>query len=80
MCFFVGGGWAQQTTKRLKNIHIQVLQDAIDQYNIAKKQGDPTTICVQAGLVSPALLQAKLEEQYIKWKDKEKSDCRAAGL
>ncbi len=78
--FYVGGGWEQETAKQLKSIHIQVVRDAIDQYKIAQKQGDPTTICVQAGYVSATLLQAKLEEEFIKWKATEKAVCRAAGL
>lgn len=78
--FFAGGGWEQQTTKTLTNIHLQVASDALDQYKIAKKQGDPITICVQAGMVSAALLQGKFEDQYIKMKKIEESDCRAAGL
>ena len=64
----------------MQSIHEEVAQDLVKQYNIAKRQGDKMQICVQAGLVSAAYLQAKDEAKYRKWKATEKSDCRAAGV
>lgn len=64
----------------LENIEKQVATDSVDQYNIAKKQGDPMMVCVQAGFVSAAYLQAKDDANYNKWKDIEKADCSKAGL
>lgn len=64
----------------MDKIYYQVVQDTVDQYNIAKNQGDAMQICVQAGLVSAAYLQAKNQEKYNEWKAIEKADCRAAGL
>ncbi len=61
-------------------IENQVAEDAVKQYEIAKKQGDKIQICVQAGLASAAYLQAQNETKYNEWKDIEKKDCRAAGL
>jgi len=37
-------------------------------------------ICVQAGMVSAAYLQANDEPNYQKWKAIEKTDCKTAGL
>jgi len=37
-------------------------------------------VCVHAGLVAAAYLQAKDEENYREWKATEKTDCVAAGL
>lgn len=68
------------TRHGMDKIYYQVAQDTVDQYNIAKKQGDAMQICVQAGLVSAAYLQAKNQEKYDEWKSIEKADCRAAGL
>jgi len=62
------------------NIERKVANDAVEQYNIAKRQGDRIQICVQAGFVSAAYLQAKDQENYNRWKSIEKSDCRAAGM
>lgn len=61
-------------------IENKVADDAVDQYNIVKRQGDKMQICVQAGVVSFAYLQAKDENNYRRWKSIEKTDCRAAGL
>ncbi len=69
-----------QTQTYLDDIHKEVATDFVEQYNIAKRQGDPMQICVQAGLVSSAYLQAKDEKNYQKWKDIEKADCERAGL
>jgi hypothetical protein len=67
--YFVGGG-----------IETHVAYDFEEQYNIAKRQGDPMQVCVQAGLVAAAYLQAKDDGNYNKWKAQEKKDCNKAGL
>lgn len=58
----------------------KVVDDTLTQYDIAKKQGDAMQICVQAGMVSAAYLQAHNDTEYSKWKDIEKQDCAAAGI
>lgn len=73
--YFYGGGLQKHTNVELQNISNTVASDAVEQYNIAKRQGDKTQICVQAQLVSAAYLQAKDEANYTKWKTVEKSDC-----
>ncbi|WP_157817635.1 zinc-ribbon domain-containing protein [Candidatus Thiodictyon syntrophicum] len=78
--FFFGGGLEKQAAKDLKQIESQVAWDQVTQYNIAKRQGDPIQICVQAGMVSAAYLQANDSFNYNQWKATEKSDCRAAGM
>lgn len=70
----------QATTDYLDDIHKQVSADAVEQYNIAKRQGDKIQICVQAGLVSAAYLQEKNEASYNTWKATEKTDCQKAGI
>jgi hypothetical protein len=78
--FFAGGGFDQQVNRDMKKINNQVAEDALKQYNIAKRQGDFIQICVQSGLVVAAYLQAKDESNYQKWKDIQKNDCKAAGI
>ncbi len=68
------------TDAAMDDIHNKVSDDAVEQYNIAKKQGDAIQTCVQAGLVSAAYLQAKDEVKYNEWKAVEKQDCKVAGL
>lgn len=58
----------------------KVADDAEAQYDIAKRQGDAMQICVQAGAVAAAQLQAQNEASYQKWKDIEDNDCARAGL
>jgi hypothetical protein len=78
--YFYGGGLDQQASADLSKIQNQVATDALAQYQIAKKGGDATQICVQAGIVSAALLQAKNEESYVKWQQVQKADCAKAGM
>jgi hypothetical protein len=61
--------------KVMKDIHDQVATDSVEQYRIAKRNGDAVDACVHAGLVAAAYLQAKDEASYQKWKDIERSDC-----
>lgn len=78
--WFWGGGLENKTEDLLSDIKKQVTQDMIDQYEIAKRQGDRMQICVQAGLVCAGYLQAKDENNYRKWKDIEYNDCLRAGI
>lgn len=68
------------TSTSMQKIEDQVATDAVNQYNIAKKSSDPIQICVQAGLVAAAYLQAKDESNYLAWKETEKADCKRAGM
>lgn len=63
-----------------EEINIKVVDDAMNQYIIAKKHGSMMDRCVQAGLVSAALLQAKAEAQYAEWRPIEKADYKKAGV
>jgi len=67
--FFLGGG--------LEN---KVASDAVQEYEIAKRNGTAMDACVHAGLVAAAYLQAKDESNYQQWKATERADCAAAGL
>lgn len=66
--------------QQINTIHAKVANDAVEQYDIAKKQGDKVQICAQAGIVSAAYMQAKDEPKYNEWKAVEKADCKAAGI
>lgn len=74
------GGFETQVANDLSNIQNQVATDSVSQYNIVKNQGDLMSICVQAGMVAAAFLQAKDNANYTKWKQIEDVDCRAAGV
>ena len=61
-------------------IHEKVANDAVAQYELTKKHGSKMEVCVHAGMVSAAYLQAKNEAKYAEWKAIEKADCKKAGL
>lgn len=67
--YFFGGG-----------IDKQVAKDVVDQYNIAKRNGNAMDACVHAGIVTAAYLQAKDESNYSNWKARRDMDCAKAGL
>lgn len=60
----------------IQGINKKVIDDSIDQYNIAKKSGNAIDICVHAGMVKAACLQAKDEDGYKLWAEREKEDCK----
>ena len=71
----------KQAAQSMQKIYNQVATDAVKQYEIAKRNGaTPIDICVQAGLVSAAYLQAQDESNYSTWKGIEKSGCALAGV
>lgn len=78
--WLAGGGLEKQTAYEMQKIENQVATDAVSQYLIAKRQGDAIQVCVQAGLVSAAYLQAKDEPNYRQWKETESADCQRAGI
>lgn len=57
-----------------------VARDQVAQYQISKRKGDAIQICVQAGMVVAAYLQAKDESEYRRWVDVRTSDCKRAGV
>lgn len=71
---------AKHADQAMGEIQDKVANDAVDQYNISKRQGDKMQACIQAGLVSAAYLQSKNEPKYNEWKAVEKADCKAAGV
>jgi hypothetical protein len=79
---FSGGGLGLEpyAAKEMQRIENKTAADAINQYGIAKRQGDPIQICKQAGFVSAAYLQAKDEPNYQRWEKIEKDDCSRAGV
>jgi hypothetical protein len=78
--FYFGGGLQQQAAKEMGNIEVQVANDSVKQYNIAKSSGSPIDKCVQAGMVAAAYLQAKDDANYRIWKQTENLDCTSAGV
>lgn len=66
--------------EEMNKIDHMVAQDAIEQYNIAKKNGSVMDAYTQACFVAAAFLQAKDSVNYKKWKAIEKEEGKLAGL
>jgi hypothetical protein len=64
----------------IDSIELEVANEAIDQYDIAKRNGDKLQAYLQAGIISAAFLQAKDEENYKKWKNIEKQEAKNVGI
>jgi RNA polymerase subunit RPABC4/transcription elongation factor Spt4 len=78
--FFFGGGIEHQASKEMEKIEQQVATDVTQQYEIAKRNGNPIEVCVHAGMVSAAFLQAKDEANYKVWQKIQVADCKKAGM
>ena len=78
--WWFAGGFDQQVAHDMQKIENKVANDAVNEYEIAKRQGNLMQICVQAMQVSAGYLQAKDEPHYRQWKSIESDDCRRAGL
>ena len=67
--------FSDSVVKEMTNINLQVLNDELEKFNIVLKTKDRVAICVQAQMVSAALLQAGKETEYLEWKKKEETFC-----
>jgi hypothetical protein len=78
--YFFDGAVEKHTAEDMPRIESQAVNDMVRQYGIANRTGNAADVCVHAGLVSAAALQAKDSEVYEHWKRIESDDCARAGL
>ncbi|MEQ1908020.1 MAG: hypothetical protein ABMA15_04315 [Vicinamibacterales bacterium] len=78
--YYFGGGLESQANRTMQDIQSKVAADAVAQYGIAQRNGSAMDVCVQAGFVTAAYLQAQDEANYQRWKQTEKADCAKAGI
>jgi hypothetical protein len=64
----------------LPDIHQQAINDSITQYGMTQRSGTPIDVCLRAGLVAEAYLQANQETGYKQWKITQHRDCLRAGV
>jgi hypothetical protein len=69
-----------EVQKEMNRVEKQVAEDAVKQYEIAKRSGSKMDAYVHAEMVAAAYLQAKDEGSYRKWKAISKADAAAAGM
>lgn len=66
---------------RLQAIRAQVAIDAVKRFTIVERNGGSAMdLCVQAGSVTAALLQAEQADLYRKWLEIRRSACHHAGI
>lgn len=67
--YFFGGGLNSGVAKNFEK-----------QYVMSVRSGTPIDVCVHAGLVAAAYLQAHDQLNYQRWKQTESADCALAGM
>lgn len=78
--YFWGGGIEKQTATAVADVQQSIAADITQQYEIVKRQGSATDICMHANIVASSYLGAKDEVNYGKWKQIARSDCKVAGI
>jgi hypothetical protein len=78
--YFLGGGVEKQAARDMDRIEVQVAEDAVRQYEIAKRNGTAIDASVAAGFVAAAYLQAEDEANYQRWKKIEEEENKRAGI
>ncbi len=78
--YFYGSGLESHAEIEINKIEVQVAEDAIKQYEIAKRSGSDLDAYTQASYVAAAFLQANDEANYKKWKEIEKEEANKIGL
>jgi hypothetical protein len=76
--FFAPGGGLMRSS--MGAIEKQVTNDVVAQYNTARQGGNAIDVCVHAGLVKAAYIQAKDAAGTSQWNKIERADCGKAGL
>lgn len=72
---------ASKPADRLQGIYDQVAIDALQRFTIvARNGGSAMDLCVQAGFVTAALLQAEQADLYRKWLTIRRDKCLDAGI
>jgi len=73
---FSDGGSVDNTLEELQEGFADLADDNIEKYELANKGNDVVMKCFHASVAAGLLLQAKDEERYLEWKEREKKDCR----
>ena len=78
---FIFDGVSEESIKKdIDRIENQVAMEAVEKYEIAKRNGNDMDAYVQASMAAAAFLEANDEENYKKWKEIEKQEAKKVGL
>jgi len=69
-----------QSNEFMDTIELHVAEEAEAQYQMVQRSGTIIDMCVQAGMVAAAWLQAKDAGKYDFWKEIEAKTCANAGV
>jgi len=70
----------EETKKAEVEFNQKVIDEAIAQYQMVARAGLKQEMCLRAGIVVEAHLQAKQEEDWRVWKQIQYRDCKKAGI
>lgn len=70
----------EEVQSSVDDLYTQQAVDYEEQYQMLQKEGDPVELCVRAGFVAEAYLQARDNDNFGKWHAIEEADCAAAGI
>lgn len=70
----------QDANEFMDEVKLDVAEDAVVSFNLAKEYGTAIDRCVAAQQVAAAYQMAQSTAQYAKWKGLEREECAGAGL
>lgn len=71
---------ADSQKEAVKNAHKVMIDSSLRQYEIVKRQGSATDVCIHANAIQGAYLGAEDEANYAKWRVIAQNDCKVAGV
>lgn len=71
---------ADSQKEAIKNAHKAMIDRSLRQYEIVKRQGSATDVCIHANAIQGAYLGAEDEANYAKWRVIAQNDCKVAGV
>lgn len=71
---------ADSQKEAVKNAHKVMIESSLRQYEIVKRQGSATDVCIHANAIQGAYLGAEDEANYAKWRVIAQNDCKVAGV
>lgn len=78
--FLIAAMSQKHAGRLLQDAKVQVAEDQVNQYNIAKRSGTPMDAYVHAQFAAAAYLQAGDEQNYHAWKQVEINEARRVGI
>jgi predicted component of type VI protein secretion system len=75
LCLFVSACSTNPPADPQQQVRAQFVADAVQRFDIAKRNGSPMDACVAARAAATAFLVVKDEPGYAQWKKVEEAEC-----